>query len=84
MDAEAARWEAAHFAKKRKGNPLIIDLGFLCGPLRERPERAPFAALCVKVSGLRAGNAKDAKAARWEAAGQFPVPREKPNVPLAI
>jgi len=50
MDAEAARWEAARFAKERKGkeefsNPTILILDFLCGPLRERQKGA----LCVPL-----------------------------------
>jgi len=54
MDAEAARREALRFAKERKGkegfsNPTILILDLLCGPLRERPERAPLASLCVKA-----------------------------------
>ena len=71
MDAKAARWEAAHFAKDRKvtqgdSQPLTgVFFATLGGGSLSGHSLRPLAFM---LSDPKALNAMDAKAARWEAA----------------
>ena len=79
-DAEAARWKAARFAKERKGKLLILDLGFLCGPLRERPERAPFAPSALNLLAQKQGTQRTQR----RLSGRPPVSRRNRKGKLLI